>query len=325
VRPALPPAAPACLNVLHSAGHTDSRGPSLSTRRAVRAPGLVIPGAARSGTSLLASFLGDHPRIDAGSVKESNYFSREFERGPLWYESLYGHDGSGAVRLDASVSYTYPQYPEALDRLAAAAPDAHLVYVVRHPLERIVSHYLFYRHYFENEQATTLEEALAARPVYAGASDYGHWLDELQKRWPLRQLLVAPFPRLTADLAGVADVICDRLGLPRMEGTGLAVRHQNNTVQFRHPALRRVRGHIVGSRAYPRLRSWLGPHRVRRVRNLMTKRPDLPSTEQVLASISEGRRRELEELAHRADTAVRTFLLDQDQRTGLDWSLSWPR
>src|SRR5919106_479728 len=66
-------------------------------------PGIVIAGAARSGTSYLAAVLGAHPDIDAGAVKEPNYFSREHERGPgeydHWISLLHEHFPADQVLL----------------------------------------------------------------------------------------------------------------------------------------------------------------------------------------------------------------------------------
>ena len=80
---------------------------------------MAIVGAARSGTTYLAAQLGAHPCIDPGAVKEPNYYSREFERGRSWYDGLYAPSTPGMYRLDASTSLTFPQFPEALGRLAA--------------------------------------------------------------------------------------------------------------------------------------------------------------------------------------------------------------
>ena len=139
-------------------------------------PDLAIVGAARSGTSLLAAHFTAHPQIDASAVKEPNYFSRQFDEGPEWYESYFSPRSEDLYRLDASVSYTYPQFPDAIDRLVSASPAALVIYVVRDPIQRAVSHYQFYRHYFEREPAASFGEALARDSFYADVSDYRRWL-----------------------------------------------------------------------------------------------------------------------------------------------------
>ena len=104
-----------------------------------RGPDLAIVGSARSGTTFLAAQLAEHPSIDAGAVKEPNFFSREYGRGHEWYESLYEPRREGVYRLDASTSTTFPQFPEALSRLAAAAADAFVVRVPERSAWRAVT------------------------------------------------------------------------------------------------------------------------------------------------------------------------------------------
>src|SRR5690348_12928232 len=94
------------------------------------APDLVIVGAARSGTSFLGATLARHPAIDGGKVKEPNYFSSRWDEGADWYDRLYQARSAGTKRLDASVSYTYPQHPRALERIRDVAPGVQVVYTV---------------------------------------------------------------------------------------------------------------------------------------------------------------------------------------------------
>src|SRR3712207_3518880 len=156
-------------------------------------PDIVLAGAARSGTTFLAARLSRHPAIDGGAVKEPDFFSKHLSRGTEWYDGLFTSRKDGLLRLDASMSYTVPQYPEALNQLAAAAPHAFVIYAVRDPLARAVSHYRLLRDYFHVDSHTDFGSALRDNPVYLGTSDYSHWLPQLYGHWPKERVLVAPF------------------------------------------------------------------------------------------------------------------------------------
>lgn len=288
-------------------------------------PDLVIAGAARSGTTQLAARLALHPAIDASSVKETNYFSREFDRGPEWYDAYFRPRAPELRRLDASVSYTYPQYPEALARLATAAPRAHVVYVVRDPVERAVSHYLLYRHYFGHESAPTFGAALQERSYYLDVSDYARWLGELSAVVPEERRLVVPFAAVTSAPSGVAAVILDRLGLPPLtdvDEEGVQA-HQNNVVTFRNDTIRKMTRWLRHSRAYPVVRRAVGPHAMKRVRSVVTRVPTMPSVDEALASCGESERATLSAVAERAHAAVQDELQRQDQALGLAWTPYW--
>jgi len=107
-------------------------------------PNLVIIGAAKAGTSSLHYYLGLHPEISMSATKELRFFShdREWARGVDWYASQF--EGEARVHGEASPSYTmFPRYPESAGRLRQVLPAAKLIYLVRDPIARIVSHYLF--------------------------------------------------------------------------------------------------------------------------------------------------------------------------------------
>lgn len=289
-------------------------------------PDLVIAGAARSGTSFLASMLSQHPQVDACAVKEPNYFSREFARGPEWYDGLFRRRQHGLLRLDASMSYTFAHYPDALDLLADAAPDAFVVYAVRHPVARLLSHLQLHRDYFRNEVALSLGEALESSGVYAAASDYGGWLLRLEKLFGPDRLLVVPFPVVTGRHDELVRVLSSATGLssePLLNAAETASRHRNQVVEFKG------RGVLVGRHLvrrwgfYPAVRRVLGPERLRRVRDWTTRPVETESLVAALESCGDEQHDRLEDLYSSARTAVATYLTGQDTRLGLSWTQAW--
>lgn len=288
------------------------------------APDLVIAGAARSGTSFLAAQLSAHPNIDPGSLKEPNFFSRNYERGFGWYDGFFQPRAEDVLRMDASVSYTFPHFPQALDRLMANAPRAFLVYIVRDPIPRSVSHYLYYRHYFAEETAPDFGTAIRTNKLYCGASDYRHWLEALYQRFPREQVLIVPF---SAVADGHVDAqVCAQLQLPPPTGDRdhRAEAHRNNVVTFKHEAFRVVQRRLKHSRFYPAIRERLGADRLRWLRSLVTRETSLPTVEQALASCSPEQLTELYDLERQSREAVAVCLTEQDHRLGLSWLPYWP-
>ena len=74
------------------------------------------------------------------SKKETHFFSgRTWDRGLEWYRSQF--DERASIRGEASTSYTkYPSIPDVPARIRTFVPDVKFVYLVRDPVERIVSH-----------------------------------------------------------------------------------------------------------------------------------------------------------------------------------------
>lgn len=287
-------------------------------------PDLVLAGSARSGTSALAAMLGAHPRIDPGAVKEPNYFSLRHDHGPGWYDGLYQPRHLGLVRLDSSMTYTYPSSPGALASLAAEAPHVRVVYAVRHPIERMLSHLALRRDFFHNEVASDLGAALESSPDYAGASDYARWVPELVGRFGADRVLLVPFPVVTGRRQQAVDQVCRLVGLePVPLDHDVADLHRNAVVRYRVPGVERARRLVGGSGLYPTVRRVVGPHRLRTVRNWVTRDSSRESSTQALASCSPQQHERLQALLTSARAAVAAHLADQDARLGLTWSRAW--
>jgi hypothetical protein len=289
----------------------------------VRGPDIAMVGAARCGTTFLAAQLAAHPAVDGGSVKESNYFSRSLDRGPEWYDGLYAPD-TDLLRLDASVSYTYPQHPGALDELAAAAPGALCVYLIRDPVQRAISHFHYNRYYFENDDATTFSAALARDDWYVGVSDYQHWIENLDRHFGADRVLVVPFAVVRTSPEAVLAEICGRLEIdPAVDTTAATSLHRNAVVAHRSDLVRRLVGRVRSSKVYPAVRQTIGPDRLRRLRQLLVDADGLPTPDQAIADCDDEQRAALRTLSDRVGRFVTARLGDQDRAADLAWSAEW--
>lgn len=102
-------------------------------------PNLVVIGAAKCGTTSMHRYLSLHPEVHMSRNKETSFFQ---DPGCLERLDLYAtyFDARAAVRGEASTFYTHhPLLPGVARRMHAAIPDAKLIYLVRDPVDRIVS------------------------------------------------------------------------------------------------------------------------------------------------------------------------------------------
>lgn len=106
-------------------------------------PDFIIIGTMKGGTTSLHHYLRLHPDIFMSWQKELNFFieSRNWHKGLAWYEAQF--DGSGRVRGEASPNYSAePDFPGVSDRMHSVVPNAKLIYTLRDPIERMLSHYV---------------------------------------------------------------------------------------------------------------------------------------------------------------------------------------
>ena len=107
-------------------------------------PNLIVIGGLKCGTTSLHHYLNLHPEIGMSRPKELNFFVAElnWELGPDWYRSHF--PASAAVRGETSPHYTNrPRFEGVAARMRdTLGADARIVYMVRHPIDRLLSHYL---------------------------------------------------------------------------------------------------------------------------------------------------------------------------------------
>jgi Sulfotransferase domain len=106
-------------------------------------PNLIIIGGLKCGTTSIHHYLGLHPEIQMSKPKELNFFVTElnWDLGLDWYASRF--DDRFPVRGESSPHYTnLPRYEGVAERIRTHCPDAKLIYMVRDPIKRILSHWV---------------------------------------------------------------------------------------------------------------------------------------------------------------------------------------
>lgn len=166
-----------------------------------RVPDVVIIGAMKSATTSLYRWLDEQPEVFMAHPKETNFFTDRWASGLSWYAEQFAEGSPGQLLGEASVNYTSPERATiAADRMASVIPHARIIYVIRHPVERIRSHY---RHEVQRhrESRSLLDALQEPGNSYSGHSSYGTCLQPYIDRYPREQILVVRFEDLVAPSA----------------------------------------------------------------------------------------------------------------------------
>jgi hypothetical protein len=97
----------------------------------------------KCGTTSLHYYLSTHPQIFMSARKELDFFSNDatYARGLDWYSAQF--QTTQPVRGESSPNYSKRHlFPETAARLVTALPDVRLIYLVRDPIDRLISHFV---------------------------------------------------------------------------------------------------------------------------------------------------------------------------------------
>ena len=142
-----------------------------------RKPDFIIIGAMKCATSTLHTQLASHSGIYGSEPKEPNYFSDDdqYARGFDWYSGLFSEAGTSDLLMESSTHYTkLPEYPETVARMRSCVPDVKLIYVMRHPVDRLVSHYI--HQWTQNIFRCDIGEAIDSYPELINYGRYAYQL-----------------------------------------------------------------------------------------------------------------------------------------------------
>jgi hypothetical protein len=174
-------------------------------------PNAILIGAERCGTTSLHNYLGRHPEIVMSRTKELRFFADrpDLESGPPlsagvdraivaglagawnrgigWYRTQF--DPSAPIRGESSPIYSNPWFGYCAERIAGQLPGAKLIFCVRDPVDRAVSHYRLLRAWGQDPRP--IDDALSAPDgIYRSGSRYARRLDPYLEAFGMDRILV---------------------------------------------------------------------------------------------------------------------------------------
>lgn len=196
----------------------------------------LIGGVQKGGTSALASFLGQHPGVRLPVGKEAHVFDApdfdeawDAEAVDRRYAPHYPGDAGAALHGDATPIYCF--HPRLVHRIARYNPAMRWILILRHPVDRAVSHYrmergrgheawplwaaaLFEPWRLAGHRDDFAQDSPLRRHSYLARGDYARQLDTLYAAFPPAQVLLLR----NEDLAGTPEAtmrrVWDFLDLP---------------------------------------------------------------------------------------------------------------
>lgn len=206
--------------------------------------GFVIGGVQKGGTTALARFLERHPGVVLPVDKEAHVFDApafddrwDVAAVDRRYASRFPADArADALHGDATPLYVF--HPRLVERIARYNPDMKWILILRHPVERAVSHHAMERGRgyerlplwaamllegwrLRGQRADDLSAGSPLRRYsYRTRGDYAAQLDALYARFPPSQVLVLRNDELAAAPAEVIRRVHRFLGVPELPGDG---------------------------------------------------------------------------------------------------------
>lgn len=243
----------------------------------MKGPHFIIIGAMKSATSSLHVQLSSQPGIFMSEPKEPQFFSDDdqYQRGADWYQSLFSGACEDDLCGESSTHYTkLPDYPETIPRMKAFLPDVRVIYAMRHPIDRLVSHYI--HQWTQNIICCDINDALDRYPELINYGRYSYQLEPYFEAYGQSSVLPVFFEALRRQPQAELERIARFIGCPGPVAWREDLGPQNISAE----RLRRFRGYrlMVDSPPMTFLRRTLVPRSVRdivKTRLTMSQRPAL--------------------------------------------------
>ncbi|HLF62363.1 MAG TPA: sulfotransferase [Saprospiraceae bacterium] len=176
--------------------------------------GLIILGAQKCATTTMYHLLRAHPQMCASKQKETNFFSEVVDwRADIHiYEQQFEHC-RGQIRFEASPSYTYFPHKNLRiwEDMFAYNPDLKFIYLVRNPLDRIVSAYM---HSFQRGFTDApIDDAVFRRPGLLAVSRYYTQIIPFIRTFGRERVLIIDFDDFMLSQRATMDSVADFIGI----------------------------------------------------------------------------------------------------------------
>lgn len=158
----------------------------------------IIIGAMKAGTTSLFAALSALLRVAPSRPKDTKYFLAKeqggfFWRGMDWYCKQFTTDAMTTWRVEASTHYAKrPDYLDVPRRISESGLAPKLIYAIRNPVERAISHF-FHNLVVDGSVADIDKEFSSLDNKYVYYSDYAFQLKPYLNLFDRKDLLVADF------------------------------------------------------------------------------------------------------------------------------------
>lgn len=230
-------------------------------------PNLVVIGAAKCGTTSLWMYLSRHPQVQMSRPKELNFFNSagNWERGLDWYASHFDAPGR-AVYGDASPIYaTWPLTEGLPARMHGVLPGARLIYMVRDPVERMISNWTMRT--AAGRESRPIEVALrdVDTHIYLNRSRYHMQRERFLEHYAPEQMLVVDADELRDRRRETLREVFRFLAVDEDHTSPLDRMHHNQTAHLRPgrqrlpSEVRTLIGRAMAAAGRPRRRPPISP------------------------------------------------------------------
>jgi hypothetical protein len=199
-------------------------------------PNFLIIGAAKAATTTLASMLSQHPQAGIVAGKEPHFFSmdEQYRKGWAWYQNCFSHCQGKLAAGDASTSYSRIRYyPDTVKRILFHIPEVKIIYMVRHPLDRIVSAYIERLVSVDASHAyPSVNHAVQAEPMMLDSSRYWEVFNHYRQFIDEARIKIVWFEEFTGNTVDTFHDICRFLDIDDTIIIQADERYQNSREQL---------------------------------------------------------------------------------------------
>jgi hypothetical protein len=210
--------------------------------------GFMIVGAMKSGTSTLARMVELHPDICFSSPKEPQFFSNydDWRHRLDQYHSYFPR----SAKLYAEGSTNYTKYPgfrlNIWDDIYEYNRDMKFIYVVRDPVERVISHY---SHIYESGFTDfPIDTAIRRVPELINTSRYYTQISPYVKKFGRERVHLVVFEQMVAHPEVILNEIFQFLKLDKIDlsNVDLTQFHSNKSYQGKrkHHRYKKMKNHL---------------------------------------------------------------------------------
>lgn len=152
-----------------------------------------IVGAMKSGTTSLHHLLSSHPNI-CMSNKGLEYFNQNFEKGIDWYIKQFRKK----VKYFGEATPNYSKFhvwSATAANIYNSFPDSKIIYIVRDPIDRIISH-LHHDLYRDRIYVKDIDKEVLSSQNYLLTSSYYYQISKFLEYFDRKSILILPFELL---------------------------------------------------------------------------------------------------------------------------------